>query len=335
MPIHARAIPLRLLGLAAVLAAGCQHGDLHSQTRAPEPASAHRSACEKADELWNDRILASRYETLPALTSPGIFDLFSLLNSHFSAKAFTSEGDELEEGRRKVIHAFGTEARMRLLIAPGSPGGYTGILAKGAECVIARFSLASKPTADASIPALALKIYVAGAEPSVNLLLMHSVDGQVGHDFFAHTFSNIIPPAQAFSTRVLAAAFERSTTEIGAKDSNPGRLTLENLTSVQTDGMHVTAPRTPYQLLFVPTQMARTLMPGATTGDDFRIRLADLPVGQAVYDVLAVAEGASVEAATPVGQLVLTSAVVASRYGDERLFFKHHTSRNTNAEPRR
>ena len=273
-----------------------------------------------------DPSLALRYAACVDVT--GSFRSAQPAEEPFFRKGVTSEGDELEEGRRKLIHAYGAEARLRLAIAPGAVGGYTGILADGAECVIARFSLASKPTAATSIPALALKIFIAGAQPSVNLLLMHSVDAQDGHDFFAQIFSNVLPPAHAFGKRVLAAAFERSAVEIGAKDTNPGRLTLEHLTSVRTVGQRITAPRTPYQLLFKPTRQTRALMRNATADDDFRTRLAALPVGQAVYDVFAVAHGDSPEAATLVGQLVLTSAVVSSRYGDEKLFFRHDTARN-------
>ena len=317
-----------LVVLTAFLAAGCQSADLPAQGIAPDSARAPLSACQKADEMWNGKILPSRYATLPALTSPGILDLLSLLNSHFSARAFTAEGDELEVGRRKLIHAFGAEARMRLTIAPGAAREGTGILADGAECVIARFSLASKPTADTSIPALALKFFIAGAQPSVNLLLMHSVDAQAGHDFFAQTFSNVLPPAQTLATRILASAFERSVVEIGAKDSDPGRLTLEHLTSVHTDGRRVASPRTPYQLLFKATGQARALTRDATADDDFRVRLAALPVGQAVYDVFAAGYGEAPETAALVGQLILTSSVVSSRYGDEKLYFRHHTARN-------
>ena len=330
MSMQATRVLRKLVVLAAFLAGGCQGTDLPAQGVAPTPESTRvaLSACEKADALWNNKILPSRYDTLPALTSPGVLDLLSLLNSRFSAKAFTVDGDELEVGRRKLIHAFGAEARLRLVIVPGAAVEYTGILADGAECVIARFSLASKPTADQSIPALALKFFIAGAQPSVNLLLMHAVDAQAGHDFFAQTFSNVLPPAQTLATRLLASAFERSAVEFGAKDSNPGRLTLEHLTRVHTDGRRVASPRTPYQLLFKATGQARTLMRDATADDDFRTRLAALPVGQAVYDVFAVSDGEAPEAASLVGQLMLTSSVVSSRYGDEKLYFQHHTARN-------
>lgn len=335
MSIVERTISAALIGFAALLATACQNGDPHRQTQATRSPGEALSACRKADALWETGILPSRYETLPELTSPGLLDVFRLLDSHFSAKAFTADGDELEAGRRKLIHAFGVEARMRLAIAPDAPGGYTGILATGADCLIARFSLAARPTAETSTPALALKVFVSGEQPSLNLLLMHSVDGQDGHDFFAHAFSNSLPPARAFATRLLAAAFERSLVDIGALDTNPGRLTLEHLTSVEADGSRVARPRTPDQLLFVPTVRARALMPDAGADDDFRVRLAGLRVGDAVYDVLAVAQGESADAARPIGQLILTSTVVASRYGDERLFFRHHTASKPRTEAQR
>jgi len=127
--------------------------------------------------MWNNKIVPSRYVHLPPLTSPGVFDLLKLATSSFSIKALTTDGDELEEGRRKLIHAFGAEARLQLVISPGAVGGYTGIFHSGSECVIGRFSLARKPTKKTSISALALKIFIDGDHPTVNVLL-HSVDGQ-------------------------------------------------------------------------------------------------------------------------------------------------------------
>jgi hypothetical protein len=276
--------------------------------------------------MWNDKIMPSRYASLPPLTAPGMFALLRLLTGHFSAGAFTEPGDELAPGRRKLIHAFGAEARLRLVITPTAAHDYTGILAGGAECIIGRFSLASKPTPEASIPALALKIFIAGEPPSLNLLLMHAVDAQPGKNYFAQTFSNVLPPAESFSARLLAAAFAHSAVQIGAVDGNPGRLTLDHLTSMQTDGKPVVAPRTPYRLLFQPTAQAHALMRDDAAGSDFRDRLATLPVGQAIYDVFALAEGAAPAAATPLGQLLLISPVIASRYGDETLYFRHYTA---------
>jgi hypothetical protein len=325
MQLHHDKMRLRLIGLFAIALTGCQSAD--PIARAQFPVMPPRSACQKADSMWNNKIVPSRYDQLPPLTSPGIFDLLTLATSSFSVKALASEGDELEQGRRKLIHAFGAEARLRLVISHRAVGGYTGIFRSGAECVIGRFSLASKPSTDASIPALALKIFVDGDQPSVNLLLMHSIDGQAGHNFFAQTFSNILPPAIAFPKRVLANGFERSAVRFGAKDPNPGRLTLEHLAGTMPDGSNIPAPKAPYQLLFKPTAQARALMQGAGAEDDFRLKLADLPVGQVVYDIYALAEEDPAENASLLGQLVLATPVMSSHYGDEKLFFRHNMER--------
>lgn len=327
MHLYKNKLFMRLVGLFAIAATGCQSVDLVPVAHAPDPVTSPRTACQKADWMWNDRIVPSRYEQLPPLVTPGIFDLLKLATSSFSVKALTAEGDELEEGRHKRIHPFGAEARLRLVISPGAAGGYTGIFRSGAECVIGRFSVASKPKVSASIPALALKIFIDGDQPSVNLHLMHSVDGQPGHNFFAQTFSNILPPASAFATRLLASGFEQSAVQFGAKDPNPGRLTLEHLAGTLPDGNRISAPKAPYQLLFKPTAQAHALMQDASAKDDFRLKLAGLLVGQAVYDIYTLAEGDPAENARLLGHLVLTAPVVSSRYGDEKLFFRHNMAR--------
>ncbi len=319
---------LLLICLLAIAASGCQSADPIPVAPAPNPVLPPRTACQKADSMWNDKIVPSRYAQLPPLASPGIVDLLKLTSSSFSVKALTAEGDELEQGRRKLIHAFGAEARLRLVISPQAAGGYTGIFRSGAECVIGRFSLASKPTTDTSIPALALKIFIGGDQPSVNLPLMHSVDGQTGHNFFAQTFSNILPPAIAFPKRLLSSGFERSAVLFGAKDPNPGRLTLEHLAATLPDGNHrIPAPNAPYQLLFKPSAQAWALMQDASAADDFRIKLAGLPVGHAVYDIYTLAEGDPAENAKFLGQLLLAAPLVSSRYGDGKLFFRHNMAK--------
>jgi hypothetical protein len=310
--------------LLAITATGCQNATLAPRASPSNIAASSRTACQKADSMWNEKIVPSRYEELPPLISPGIFDLLTLLTPSFSVKALTTDGDELEEGRHKLIHAFGTEARLRLVINPETKSGYTGIFSRGAECVIGRFSLAGKPAANTSIPALALKIFIGGNQPSVNLLLMHSVDEQPGHNFFERSFSNVLPPPIAFSKRLLATGFERSAEKFGAKDPNPGRLSLEHLANILPDGNLVKNPSTPYQLIFKPTAQSHSLMLNARADDDFRLALGHLQVGQAVYDIYTLSEGEPPESAMLLGQLILVAPVVSSHYGDEKLYFKHN-----------
>jgi len=141
---------------------------------------------------------------LPALTAPGIGDTLTLAMPSFTVKSLTAQGDELEQGRRKLVHAFGAEARFRFVANRGVASRYTGIFQSGADCVIGRLSVATKPTDTHSVPALALKFFIDDNHPSVNLQVMNSIDGQEGYNFFEKTFSNIIPPATSFATRLLA-----------------------------------------------------------------------------------------------------------------------------------
>ena len=318
----------RLLVLIAIVATGCQSAVPLPSAVAAGPMEPAGSACEKADSMWNDKILASRYQTLPPLTSPGLLDLLTLTTGEFSVKALSAGGDELEAGRKKLIHSFGAEARLRLVINDGAGAGYSGIFRGGAQCMIGRFSLAARPESGSSIPGLALKIFIDGAQPSVNLHLMHSIDGEAGHNFFGHTFSNILPPPEALSKRLLANGFRRSAQQFGARDPNPGRLTLEHLAGTLTNGKRDLPVKAPYQILFQPTPQARALMRDASVVDDFRVRLAQLKAGQALYEVVAREEGAGAEQDTHLGQLVLTAPVVSSHYGDEKLYFQHNMARN-------
>jgi len=318
----------QLIVVIALAAAGCQGAAPMPPAAAVGAREPARSACAKADSMWNDKILVSRYASLPPLTSPALLDLLTLTTGDFSAKALSAVGDELEAGRNKLIHSFGAEARLRLVISDGAGAGYSGIFRGGAECVIGRFSLAARPDADRSIPGLALKIFIDGAQPSVNLHLMYSIDGEAGHNFFGHTFSNILPPPEALSKRLLASGFRRSAQQFGARDTNPGRLTLEHVAGTLTNGKRELSVKAPYQILFQPTPAARALMQDAGATDDFRVRLAQLEVGQALYEVVAREEGAGAEQDTHLGQLVLTAPVVSSHYGDEKLYFQHNMARN-------
>jgi len=317
-----------LFALFVFTAMGCQNPNAHPISNTGDAVARSQLACQKADFIWANRIVPSQYGTeLPALTAPGIWDALRLAMPSFSVKSLTVEGDELERGRRKLVHAFGAEARLRFVANRAVASGYTGILQRGAECVIGRLSVATKPTGTHFVPGLALKFFIDGNYPSVNLHIMNSVDGQDGNNYFEKTFSNILPPPDSFSTRLVAGFFEMAANRFGAKDPNPGHLTVEHLAAIEIDGSKVAAPRAPYQLLFKPRPAASARFKGATVKDDFRIKLADFPVGEVLYDVYALDKGETAEQGKLIGQLVLNSKIVASRYGDEKLYFRHNMER--------
>lgn len=69
-------------------------------------------------------------------------------------------------------------------------------------------------------------------------------------------------------------------------------------------------------------------MADVTVADDFRVKLAQLSVGQAIYDVYTLMDGDPEGNAKFLGQLILATPIVSSRYGDERLYFQHNMARN-------
>ena len=322
-----------LLTALAVLLSGCQSSEPLPTARQPTAYARHGTACEKADAMWRQKILPSRYAGLPPLQGVGFGDLLALADTAFSLQALTVEGDELAPGRRKRIHAFGAEARLRLEIDPQAAGPYTGVFRSGAACLIGRFSLATRPTPEKSVPGLALKIFVAGDQPSLNLHLMHSVDGQREPGFFAHPLSNVLPPPESFATRLLQRWFAQVAEQFGASDPNPGRLTLDHLAGMTPEGVRVHAPFAPYQIVLRPTAAVRVQLALASAEEDFRIVLARLPAGLPLYEVVARTENEAPERFHPLGTLVLDAPVVASRYGDETLYFQHHMARNPLPKP--
>jgi hypothetical protein len=311
-----------VVGIGAIV--GC--GGIQPSPAAKNADTSNRSltACQKADSMWNDKIIPAIYSDLPALTAPGVLDLLKLAKTSFTIRSLTNDSDELDVGRRKLVHAWGAVARFRF-VSTRSAGGYTGIYESGSDCVIGRLSMATKPTKTSAVPALALKFFVTGHE-SVNLQVMNSISGQKSHNFFEMSFSNIIPTPDSFMKRLMLSLFRKAAVAYGAKDPDPTHVTVEHLARIQVDGTAVVTPKSPFRLIFKPTQAAGALMKDATVDTDFRTNLARYPVGQAMYDIYALDEGASpddLQASMFVGQLIPTTDIVASSYG-EKINFQHN-----------
>ena len=135
---------------------GCGSIQPSLPAKSPDNSSQSLTASQKADLIWNDKIIPTIYSDLPALTAPGVLDLFKFAQTSFTIRALTNNSDELDLGHRKLVHAWGAEARFRF-VSSKRASGYTGIYESGSDCVIGRLSMATKPTKTTSVPALALK----------------------------------------------------------------------------------------------------------------------------------------------------------------------------------
>ena len=281
--------------------------------------------CKKRDHLWNELILPSSYSAFEPVVAanPGL----PFFNMSFT---MDNRSDELPVSRPKAIHRSGSVAQVAFVSEPGSP--LTGLW-KGSDCGLVRLSLATKQE-DTTVPGAAFKMFVDGA-PSENFVAMHDLDGQSDYNFFAKTFSNVIAPPKSFLLKIIAKAFERAS-------PFPAGVYLQDISAVQQNGAGESAPVFPYRIFLDANPTFASFQNAA---HDFRSDLATIPEGTLLYTVHAVipenpsdddaaniwssvSSDAYRAKAVKVGSFVTVSKFVASRWADEKLFFKHQRFAN-------
>ncbi|HAZ11197.1 MAG: hypothetical protein A2X86_08505 [Bdellovibrionales bacterium GWA2_49_15] len=268
------------------------------------------SAREKQDYLWK-QVEKSQYAENQLPSSLSLFSMVKLLSSKYLIATFKHSSDELPMGRKKLIHSFGTVAKISFLSIPSS---YTGVLKSGAIGVV-RFSLAG---AGASYtPGFGLKFLVDG-HPSLNIMAMYSLDGQ-GEDrnYFSNPFTTTIGEPSSPFLKLPLRAFSKAV-KLFNSDASPFVLPVGHMAAMQSNGSVELAPVIPRHLKFVP------VFGGFDSGDktDLRVQLGRLRPGTVLYKVYA--QSLKDEELEYLGDLVLTSSFVASCFGDEGLFFRHH-----------
>lgn len=82
----------------------------------------------------------------------------------------------------------------------------------------------------------------------------------------------------------------------------------------------MSSPKFPFYLKFKPEDSLRTKFSEDFT-QDFTDQLITIPSGSLLFKVHAAAEPNAPE--VHIGNLILTSEITKSKYGDETLFFKH------------
>jgi hypothetical protein len=283
-----------------------------TDTKADGQSYESHAGCAKQEYLWQAGILASRYPKLPSLQSGhGWRDFVDLAGSALSLNtSFDHISDQMPRNRLKVIHAYGSVAPVSYEADVDSP--YTGLFGEPVVCGLARLSLAGDPKRIGFTPGMALKLFVDG-RPSVNLHVMNSLNGQ-GSDqnFFAHDFTNQIPRPSGAVLRLAEAYFATA-------KPVPTQLSVDHVARLGAEGLDVESPSAPSQLFFVPGAGVATR---STTTEDFRDELAGLPETTVLYEVWATAGDR--DEPRHIGRVVTRGHFVASRWGDEGLFFRHN-----------
>ncbi|MDI1445333.1 hypothetical protein [Polyangium sp. 6x1] len=274
---------------------------------------------EKLEELWA-RVRSDPYPEGELPTSvPGPWGRRKLFSNAFNRGSFEILGDELPPDRPKLVHTYGTCARVTLKITASHP--YTGIFEEGSPALL-RFSDAKG--GGSFMPSIALKFMIMGYA-SRNLLALPN-DYRAKNDLrcFSSAFCNATVPAKEFDSKLVQGAFQRTAEALGGTRLYGVYLPLHHIAGISTDGTPVPKPVVPDRVEFHPTEEAKRACPD---GLDFRLSLARVPAGIKLFDVHVAAK--IDEPTQPMGELWLDTPFVASRFGDERLFFAHDVGPTT------
>ena len=271
-----------------------------------------RTAGEKLELLWAEA--SSNPYSLDALPKrvPSVWERRKLFSVDFNRVSFDHASDEMPAGRDKLVHRYGTTAKVELEVDDAH--GFTGIFAAGGPAIL-RFSDA---VGGGTLPALALKFLVDGKASLNFLALPLQRRDPDDNDPLSGAYANSTPPPKELGATAVGIAFQRTANALGGTRLYAVYLPLHHLAQMTRDGRPVAAARVPDRLELHGTQAARAAM---TEHRDWRRSLASLPAGTRLFD-LKIAPKID-EPALAFGSVTLTSEFVASRYGDERLFFQH------------
>ncbi len=272
------------------------------------------SRFDKLDLLWS-RVRADPYplDAMPPKV-PGAWGRRKLFSVDYNRRSFEHGSDEAPEGREKLVHRHGTVARVRVEIT--NEHAYTGVVASGGEGLL---RMSDATGGGKMTPSLALKIPIDG-RPSLNFFGLPAVArGPADTSFLAVPFANSTPVPMAFDAKLLGRAFQKTAEALKATRVYAVYLPLHHLAGRHLDGREVEAPAVPDRIELHPTAEAREAFDAAI---EWRRAFAALPAGMRLFDLRVAA--AIDDEAVPLGAMNLEPGFVASRYGDERLFFQHH-----------
>lgn len=286
------------------------------------------TASEKQEIMW-ERITASKYPTNPnnwystAASGVGLLQQTHGFNYGDEMNVpFDRFSDEYPEHRSKFIHTFGSVAKVKFIAEPNTP--FTGLF-KGASNGLIRGSLADQPEPDNIKPGMGLKLLRDGTY-SGDVIAMYSLEGQSDKNWFRNQHKNWIPAAVGDRRRKVDLTFKH-----GAK--NLTHLVVAHVAAANESGAVQAVPKYPDQIYFVPPA---SITASINSSLEFRDQLASVPSGSTLFEVWSAGEAVCLDpdgqpaadvmtcdGRAKMGELITTSEFVASKWGDEKLFFQH------------
>jgi len=218
--------------------------------------------------------------------------------------SFDVVSDIFPSDRTKYIHSVGVVAPIVWKAMPGVT--YGGLFESGVSYGLMRFSSANEPGKSGFTPGVGVKLLRDG-KPSANFVAMPSLDGQKCEEtnFFSKTFSNHVPTTSSFVLGIIAKKFWQAS-------YCPQTVGLSHMADGSTNF--------PFQIQLVPN--VNVECPCQDYTQCLANLASDLTPGKALFDVFALANPQS--APEKIAEITIgESAPVASKFGDEQLFFKH------------
>ena len=273
------------------------------------------TADEKLEALWS-RVSAEPYPDGPLPSEPpSTWARRKLFTVSHDRVSFEHTSDVVPAGRTKLVHAHGTCACVTWKVDDAH--GFTGVFARGGRGLL-RFSDATGGPVFS--PSFAIKFPVSGG-PSLNFFaLPYEPRSGRDRDPLSSVYANGSPPPKAAPAKAVAWAFQRTADALGGTRLYAVYLPLHELAERDLEGERVGDPEVPDRVELRATEQARAALADA---DDWRRKLEGLQPGTPLFD-MSISPHRE-EKAKPYGTLVLDTEVVASRWGDERLWFQHHT----------
>lgn len=273
------------------------------------------SAEEKLERLWS-QVSAEPYPAGPLPSEPpSTWARRKLFTVGHDRVSFEHVSDVVPRGRTKLVHAHGTCACVTWKVKDSR--GFTGVFESGGRGLL-RFSDATGGPVFS--PSFAIKFPVKDG-PSLNFFALpyESRSGR-DRDPLSGVYANGAPPPKAGPAKAVAWAFQRTADALQGTRLYAIYLPLHELAERSLDGASVDSATVPDRVELRATDEARAALADA---EDWRRKLEGLEAGTALFE-MSISAGRE-EKAESHGTLVLDTDFVASRWGDERLWFQHHT----------
>jgi hypothetical protein len=235
--------------------------------------------------------------------------------------SFEMDGDILSEGRKKLIHTVGLVAKGEFIV--DTPNPYSGIFKTGAKNTIVRLAVSKPPNYtktkseeawDNLVPSLSLKFLRDGLV-SANLVAKYGGNGSKSWNFFHKPLSNQALKSKGKIHDAINCKFSEASKYVQS-------IGLYKIAEYDEKGNRSENPSFPFKVLFEARPELKSQFPESFE-KTYIEQIKGIPSGTILYDIFAIAHPHETKKKL-IGTIKTKSEFITSKFGDEKLFFKHN-----------